>query len=237
MTKKALFILTSTDHFLKDGEKQATGFYWEEMTEPYWALRDEGFQVTLASIEGGRPPADPSSAKGEAKTESVGRFMDDNTAMQALANTKKAADCDARDFDVVYLPGGHGTMWDLAQTEAVGRIVSDAYANGAVVGAVCHGPAGLLKAVDTDGQPLLAGKRVNGFTNAAEDAAGLSETVPFLLETEMRALGGKFVSNDEPFGPYAVRDGRLVTGQNPASSGEVAKLLLEAAADKQDAAA
>lgn len=234
MRKRALFILTSHGDLGDTGKP--TGFYWEEMATPYWALRDEGYEVELASVAGGAPPADPASADEDPRPEPVTRFMDDSEAMAALRATKAITDVDAAAYDVVFLPGGHGTMWDLAQTEHVGAAVSRAWAAGAVVGAVCHGPAGLVGATLPDGTPLVAGRKVNGFTDAEERAAGLETTVPFLLETRLRQLGAKFEGNSEPFGPHAVRDGRLVTGQNPASSGRVAELLLDTLAERRDAA-
>ncbi len=231
MTRHALIILTSHGQIGDTG--RPTGFYWEELAVPYWALRDAGFEVTLASVAGGRPPADPSSEKGAAPA--VGRFRGDETAMAALGQTTPVADIDGTRFDVVYLPGGHGTMWDLAQTPAVAATVAAAWQAGAVVGAVCHGPAGLTE-VMIDGTPLVAGRRVNGFTDAEERAVNLEGTVPFLLESRLRERGARFEGNPEPFGAHAVRDGRLVTGQNPASSERVAALLIEAAEENRRAA-
>lgn len=234
MTRKALIVLTSADTMGEGGK--ATGFYWEELATPYWRLVEAGFEVEIASIAGGKPPADPGSEKAENRPDAVQRFMDDPAAMEALERSIAVADVHAEDYAVVFLPGGHGTMWDFAQTEAVGQTVAAAYEAGAVVGAVCHGPAGLIDAKLSDGTPLVAGKRVNSFTDAEEDAVGLADTVPFALETRLRALGARFEANPENFQPHAVRDGRLVTGQNPRSSERVATLLLQALADEQAAA-
>ncbi len=226
MTKRALIILTSHDE--KGDTGQPTGFYWEELATPYWQLRDAGYEIDIASVKGGKPPADPGSAGEEGRPDSVQRFMDDGSAMGSLSNSIKADDLKAEGYHAVFLPGGHGTMWDMAQSDAVAKAVAAAYENGAVVGAVCHGPAGLLGARLSDGSPLVSGKRVNGFTDAEEEAAGLTDVVPYLLESKLRELGGAFEGNAENFQPHAVRDGRLVTGQNPRSSERVGTLMLEA---------
>ena len=226
MATKALIIVTSHDRLGDTGKP--TGFFWEEMAVPYWVLRDAGLDVEFASVKGGMPPFDPGSDDGDERPAAVQRFMDDDRAMQKLAASRPVSAVNAADYDLVYLPGGHGTMWDLAQSADVGAAVATAYESGAVVGAVCHGPAGLVGATLSDGTPLVRGKRVNSFTNAEEEAVGLDGTVPYLLESRLRELGALFEDNPEPFQPHAVRDGRLVTGQNPASSARVAELLLEA---------
>ncbi len=226
MTRKALFVLTSHDRIGETG--RPTGFYWEELALPYLELTAHGYDVEFASIEGGAAPADPGSAKEEGRPEPVARIMADADAMARIADTTPIAEVDATAYDLVYLPGGHGTMWDLAQSADLGRVLSTAWATGAVVGAVCHGPAGLLAARAEDGKPLVAGRRVNAFTDAEEVAVGLAETVPYLLETRLREQGAVFEANPQHFAAHAVRDGRLVTGQNPASTPAVTALLLEA---------
>jgi putative intracellular protease/amidase len=237
MTKSALILLTSVSGYDHHGTRRATGFYWEELAAPYWHLRDAGVEVGFASVQGGMPPADPGSAKAENRPAPVARFMADSVAMAALAASTPVAEVDPARYDAIFLPGGHGTMWDLRQTDAVGRTISAIFAQGGVVAAVCHGPAGLLGAVAPDGRPLVAGRRVNGFTDAEEKAAGLDGTVPYLLETELRKQGAVFESNPALFKPHAVRDGQLVTGQNPASSEPVAVLMVEAMKDTKKAAA
>ena len=224
--KRALLVLTSHDK-LGETDKQ-TGFYWEEMATPYWALRDHGLSVDIASIKGGQPPADPASATDDAMTEAVTRFQNDDAAMKALKNSAEIATVDATAYEVVFFAGGHGTMWDFRQTPLVGQKIVDDYGNGAVIAAVCHGPAALLGATLERGEPLVKGRRVSGFTDAEEKAAGLTEVVPFLLETELRNLGAHFDGEDENFAAHAVRDGQLVTGQNPASSKRVAELIIDA---------
>ncbi len=235
MTQPILILTTSHDQLGDTGKP--TGFYWEELAVPYWALRDAGFEVVFASPKGGMPPADPASAKPDDGGGAVKRFMDDEGAMASLAQSLPVADAKAADYAAVYLPGGHGTMWDMSQTTAVGQIVAQVFEAGGIVGSVCHGPAGLLEAHLADGTPLVKGRRVNGFTNAEEREAGLEGTVPYLLETRLRALGGIFEGNMANFKPHAVRDGRLVTGQNPASSAAVARLLLAALVDQTRKAA
>jgi putative intracellular protease/amidase len=234
MTDTILILTTSHDDLGDTGRK--TGFYWEELALPYWAFRDAGYAVAFASPKGGVPPVDPGSAKVEGRPAVVQRFLDDAGAMAALA-ASIPVDAVTHDCVAVYLPGGHGTMWDMAQTPGVGRLVGAAFEAGAVVGAVCHGPAGLLEARLADGTPIVAGKRVNGFTDAEEVAAGLDKVVPYLLETRLRGLGGIFERNAENFKPHAVRDGNLVTGQNPASSAQVAALMLQALAERAERAA
>jgi putative intracellular protease/amidase len=222
-----LVVLTSHDRIGDAG--RATGFFWEELAAPYYAFRDAGHRVTLASIAGGRPPADPTSLEEDEgkRPAAVRRFLADEAAMAALASTLAVTEVDPAGFDAIFLPGGHGTMWDFPGNEALARAVGAIYEAGGVVGAVCHGPAGLVGARRMDGRPLVEGLAVNGFTDAEESAVGLTEAVPFLLETRLRDLGGRF-EGGAPFTSKAVRDGRLVTGQNPMSSAAVADLLLEA---------
>ena len=228
MADRALLILTS--HASLGDTGNDTGFYWEEMATPYWALVDHGLEVDIASVAGGEPPADPGSAKEENVNDDVRRFLADDTAMKALKNSVPVETLKADAYRLVFLPGGHGTMWDLSQTDAVGTLVGEAFERGAVVGAVCHGPAGLLGVTLADGEPLVKGREVTGFTDSEERAVGLEEIVPYLLETRLRELGANYVKADD-FEPHAVRDGRLVTGQNPASSRKVAELMIEALSD------
>ena len=158
--------------------------------------------------------------------------MDAEEAMKALKASRPVAEVDAADYTAVYLPGGHGTMWDLAQNKAVGGLIAEAYENGAVIGAICHGPAGLVGANLSSGEPLVRGKRVNSFTDTEEREVGLEKVVPYLLESRLRSLGAAFEGNPKPFGAHVVRDGRLVTGQNPASAEKLGKLLIETLQDE-----
>lgn len=221
---KALMVLTSHDTLGDAGKK--TGFYWEELAAPYWSLRDAGVEVTLASIKGGKPPADPGSAEGDELTDDVRRFWDDGDAMAALDDSHAVAELDAADFDLVFLPGGHGAVWDMPDNADLGRLLAGVYEKGGVVGAVCHGPAGLLSAKLADGQPLVAGKRVAGFSNSEEKAVGLQDTVPYLLADRLAEQGGDYAAGDD-FTEFALHDARLVTGQNPQSSAKVGELLVQ----------
>lgn len=221
-----LMILTSTGTMNEDGE--ATGLWFEELATPYFTFIDAGASVTLASIAGGPAPIDPRSlnAPGE-NAPSVERFLADDAAAQALRATIPLAALDAAPFGAIFLPGGHGTMWDLPESGALAALLERAWIDGKVIAAVCHGPAGLVRARDENGASLVSGRRVTGFSDSEERAVGLDATVPFLLETRLRALGGRYESAAD-FQPFAVADGRLVTGQNPASSAQTAQLTLDA---------
>jgi len=226
----ALIILTSIDTL--GNTDKPTGFFWEELAVPYWSLRDQGLKVELASTQGGEVPADPGSDDADDRPAAVQRFMDDNEAMNALHNSLKIDDVNAEKYVLVFLPGGHGTMWDLAQTNAVANIVGTSFDLGSVVGAVCHGPAGLTEAKLADGCYLVKGRKVNSFTNEEEQQSKLDDVVPYLLESRLKERGALFEKNDNNFDAHAVRDGMLVTGQNPASSQMVAKLMIEALTER-----
>lgn len=220
-------LIVTTSHARMGDTGKPTGLWFEELATPYWVFRDAGAAVTLASVAGGPVPIDATSMEGEI-AESVRRFQADPDAMRQLTESVPVAALAAQDFDAVFLPGGHGTMWDLPDHAALTRLLEDAWAQGKTVSAVCHGPAGLVNVRDQDGRPIVAGRRVSSFTDSEERAVGLAEAVPFLLESRLVALGGQFDKAPD-FEPFAVRDGQLVTGQNPASSAEVARLMLEAA--------
>jgi putative intracellular protease/amidase len=230
---KALFVLTSHATLGNTGRK--TGWFLEEAAVPYMILHDAGYDIDIASIAGGAAPVDPSSQPkpGEA-TAPVARFLADPKIAAKLEHTRPIAEVDEHAYDLVFLPGGHGTMWDFPVCEPLARVIQTVYFNGGVVGAVCHGPAGLVEVMGRDGKPLITGRRVNGFTNEEESAVGLTDEVPFLLEDQIKAAGGVFEKGPK-FTPYAVRDGRLVTGQNPMSAELVARALLEAAREAEAA--
>lgn len=223
---KILFVVTSAAFMGDTGEP--TGLWFEELTTPYYAFVDAGAEVDIVSIAGGAVPIDPRSKKplGE-NPASVDRFLRDPKAGAKIADTKAIAGVDASQYDAVFLPGGHGTMWDLPASTALAKTVVATLGRGGVVAAVCHGPAGLVSAKFDNGEPVVAGKRVAAFTNSEEVAAGLDKAVPFLLEDRLRALGAKLETAPD-FQPLALRDGNLITGQNPASSEKVAELVLEA---------
>ncbi|MEO1686260.1 MAG: type 1 glutamine amidotransferase domain-containing protein [Cyanobacteria bacterium J06631_12] len=223
-TAKVLIITTSHQN-LGDAESK-TGLWIEELTTPYYAFVDAGVSVTVSSIKGGAVPIDPGSEKADGENPpSVERFRADEQAQAAIANTPSIDEVDASDYDAVFLPGGHGTMWDLPQSDRLSSIVSETLARGGVVSAVCHGPAGLVSAKTAAGEPVVKGRKVAAFTNAEESAVGLTETVPFLLESRLRELGADVQCADN-FEAYAIADGNLITGQNPMSSELVAQKVL-----------
>lgn len=222
-----LIVLTSHDQLGNTGEK--TGFWLEEFAAPYYALLDAGATLTLASPKGGQPPLDPKSSSEEFQTDATRRFEGDSSAQAVLANTAKLADINADDFDAVFYPGGHGPLWDLADDKNSIALIEQFSQQNKPVAAVCHAPAVLVNARNADGTALVSGKQVTGFTNSEEAAVGLTEVVPFLIEDRMAALGASF-QKSEDWHPLSVVDGKLITGQNPASSESVAKALLEALA-------
>lgn len=221
---KILFVLTSHDKLGDTGKK--TGFWLEEFAAPYYVLADAGAVITLASPHGGQPPLDPKSDEPDSKTEATERFMEDVDAQTALANTVKLPDISPDDYDAVFYPGGHGPVWDLAEDPHSIALIEAMYASGKPVAAVCHAPAAFRHTKAPDGTPLVKGKSVTGFSNTEEGAVQLSGVVPFLLEDELKAKGANYSKADD-WHPYAITDGNLITGQNPASSELVAKALLE----------
>ena len=221
---KILFVLTSHSELGNTGQK--TGFWIEEFAAPYYILKDAGAEITLASPKGGQPPIDPSSAKPENQTESTRRYDEDQNLQQLLAGTKVLSEVKAGDFDAIFYPGGHGPLWDLTNDASSISLIEKFWASKKPVAAVCHAPSVLLNAKDENGDALLKGKNVTGFTNTEEEAVQLTDVVPFLLEDELKNKGGHY-SKKEDWASYVVKDGMLITGQNPASSGEAAKQLLE----------
>lgn len=220
---KILFVLTSHDELGTTGKK--TGFWLEEFASPYYFLKDLGVDITLASPKGGRPPIDPKS--NETDGDATLRFKNDPVAQEALNNTAKLSLMQEHDFDAVFYPGGHGPLWDLyADKYSIALI--EAFINAEKpVAAVCHAPAVLLNARASDGEPLVKGKNVTGFSNDEEEAVGLATVVPYLLQNQLTALGANYQKTAN-WQPLAVTDGLIITGQNPASSEAVAKVLLQA---------
>ncbi|WP_178988518.1 type 1 glutamine amidotransferase domain-containing protein [Winogradskyella schleiferi] len=219
-----LFVLTSHDKLGDTGKK--TGFWVEEFANPYYTLLDKGAKITIATPNGGAAPIDPSSDSPDAATEDTERYNKDEEAKALIANTHKLADLNADDFDAVFYPGGHGPLWDLANDETSIALIEKFNAQEKPVAFVCHAPAALKDVKGTDGEPLVKGKKVTGFTNSEEDAVGLSDVVPFLVEDMLNENGGIY-SKKEDWAAYAIQDGNLITGQNPASSELVADKLLE----------
>ncbi|HVE09886.1 MAG TPA: type 1 glutamine amidotransferase domain-containing protein [Paraburkholderia sp.] len=219
---KILMVVTSHDKLGDTGKK--TGFWLEEFAAPYFTFLDAGAQVTVASPKGGQPPLDPKSDTPEGQTALTKRFKADPAAQAVLASTVKLEGMKADDFDAVFYPGGHGPMWDLAEDKHSIALIEAFYNSGKPVATVCHAP-GVLHHVMIDGQSIVKGKRVAGFTNSEEEAVGLTHVVPFLVEDELKRLGGLYEKVAD-WQSFAVTDGRLVTGQNPASSEAGAKQLL-----------
>lgn len=222
---KILMVLTSHDQLGDTGKK--TGFWLEEFAAPYFVLKDAGHEITLASPAGGQPPLDPKSDEPDAQTEATRRFKDDQEAQAQLASTVRLADVDSSRFDGVFYPGGHGPLWDLAQDATSKAIIESALASGKPVALVCHAPAVLRNVTSPQGEPIVKGRKITGFTNEEEEAVGLTDVVPFLLEDVLKEQGGDFTRGGV-FEPYFVQDGLLITGQNPPSSEPAAKKLLEA---------
>jgi putative intracellular protease/amidase len=221
---KILMVLTSHDRLGDTGKP--TGFWLEEFAAPYYVLKDAGVEITIASPKGGQPPIDPKSDDPKAQTPAMNRLRSDPEAQRALANTIKLSTVRPDDFDAVFYPGGHGPLWDLAEDRNSIALIERLYAAGKPVAAVCHGPAVLRHAKAPDGTPLVRAKSVTGFTNSEEAAVELTNVVPFLVEDALKANGGKY-SKAADFADYAVVDGNLITGQNPASSTSTAKALLK----------
>lgn len=222
---KVLMVLTSHDQLGNTGRK--TGFWLEELAAPYYVFKEAGYEITLASPNGGQPPLDPKSAEPDFQTDATRRFEADAAASKALANTVKLVDVSVDDFDTVFYPGGHGPLWDLAEDRNSVALIESFLAAGKPVALVCHAPGVLRHVKNVEGRPLVEGKKVTGFTNTEEAGVGLTEVVPFLVEDELKAKGGLYSSGPD-WGAYVVQDGLLITGQNPASSTAAAQRLVEA---------
>ena len=220
--RKVLFVLTSHDELGNTGEK--TGFWIEEFAAPYYELADKGVIIDIASPLGGQPPIDPKSSDPSSATEDTKRFDKDIELQVKLSNTHKLADVKESDYDAVFYPGGHGPLWDLAEDKNSIALIEAFYSNKKPVAFVCHSP-GALKNVKLNGEYLVKGKKVTGFSNSEEEAVGLTKVVPFLLEDALQANGATY-SKVADWQPYAIEDGLLITGQNPASSKLVAEKLL-----------
>jgi putative intracellular protease/amidase len=221
---KILMVLTSHAELGNTGKK--TGFWLEEFAAPYYVFKDAGSEITLATPRGGQPPLDPKSDDPSAQTEATRRFKSDDAAQALLASTRKLQDVVAGDFDAVFYPGGHGPLWDLAEDTHSIALIETMLAAGKPVAAVCHAPGVLRHPKLADGQSVVHGKTVTGFTNTEEEAVGLTKVVPFLVEDMLKNNGGHY-SKAGDWQPYVVTDGLLITGQNPASSEPAAQALLK----------
>jgi putative intracellular protease/amidase len=221
---KILMVLTSHDKLGDTGKD--TGFWLEEFAAPYYVFKDAGAEIVLASPKGGQPPLDPSSNTEDAQTAATDRFKKDDVAQAHLGSTEKLSDVSADEFDAIFYPGGHGPLWDLAEDKDSINLIETFNETDRPIGAVCHAPAVFIQTKGVDGEPLVKGKTVTAFTNSEEDAVELTDVVPFLVEDMLKANGGNFERADD-WASFVVTDGKLVTGQNPASSEAAAEKLLE----------
>jgi len=221
---KVLIVLTSHGDLGNTGQK--TGFWIEEFAAPYYVLADAGVQITIASPLGGQPPIDPRSEMVDSQTNATRRFDKDGTLKEKLAHTLKLSELKVEDYDAVFYPGGHGPLWDLANDKVSISLIESFYNKKKPIVFVCHAPGALIKAKLPNGEPLVKGKEVTGFSNSEEEAVHLTKVVPFLLEDELKKLGGHY-SKGADWGSYVKIDGLLITGQNPASSEAAAKTLLK----------
>ncbi|GAA4300452.1 type 1 glutamine amidotransferase domain-containing protein [Nibribacter koreensis] len=229
---KIAMVLTSHSELGNTGEK--TGFWIEEFAAPYYVFKEAGADITLASPNGGQPPIDPKSDAPENQTEATKRFKDDKELQQLLANTTKLSEVKAEQFDAVFYPGGHGPLWDLHSDRNSLNLIETLWKSKKPVAAVCHAPAVLLNAKDENDEALVKSKNVTGFTNTEEEAVGLTKVVPYLLEDELKSKGGSY-SKKEDWAVHVVKDGLLITGQNPASSEEAAHQLVALLKENQKA--
>lgn len=223
--KKILIVITSHDSLGGTGHK--TGVWLEELAVPYYAFVQANFELTLASPHGGKPPIDPNSLQDDVQTDETRQFIQDANAQAAFANTKKLTGINANDFDAVFYPGGHGPLWDLATDKNSINLIEQFWQAQKPIAAVCHASIVLSDAKDAQGESIVKGKNVTGFTNAEEAVVGLTDAVPMLVEDTLKQRGASFSSADA-FQAHAIKSGVLITGQNPASSLDVAKLLIEA---------
>jgi putative intracellular protease/amidase len=219
-----LMVLTSHDQLGNTGKK--TGFWLEEFAAPYYTFKDAGATITLASPRGGQPPIDPKSDTPDAQTKDTQRFKADSATQTVLAQTLKLNDVAASDFDAVFYCGGHGPLWDLVEDPDSIALIEVTLAAGKPVALVCHAPGVLRDVKAANGDPVVRGKNVTGFTNSEEQSVELTEIVPFLVEDMLKSKGGNYTKVAD-MQPYVLTDGLLITGQNPASSGPAAKELLE----------
>lgn len=221
---KVLIVLTSHDQLGDTGKK--TGFWLEELAAPYYTFKDAGAEIVLASPKGGQPPLDPKSNEPDFQTALTRRFEADAEANAQLARTVRLDSVSQADFDTVFYPGGHGPLWDLAEDRDSIALIESFIAADKPVALVCHAPGVLRHVKAANGRPLVEGLQVTGFTNTEEEGVGLTQVVPFLAEDELKANGGHY-SKGPDWGSYVVRDGLLITGQNPASSTEAAEVLIK----------
>jgi putative intracellular protease/amidase len=221
-----ILIVTTSNTLMPDSDDR-TGVWFEELATPYYAFIDAGDTVTLASIRGGEIPIDGRSLAETPLPASVQRFHDDPTALEAAHHSKAIAELTATDFDAIYLPGGHGTMWDFPNNPDLANAITSMLDAGKIVASVCHGPAAFLGVTRIDGSAMIKGRSITCFTDDEERAVHLDDKVPFLLESSLRAAGAQ-VSTGPDFAPHIMEDGNLLTGQNPKSSEPLARAVVAA---------
>ncbi|SDM00508.1 Putative intracellular protease/amidase [Daejeonella rubra] len=221
---KVLIVLTSHSDLGDTGHK--TGFWIEEFAAPYYLLADNGVELTISSPKGGQPPIDPKSDSPENQTPATKRFHADDALKVKLANSLKLSEVNQGDYDAVFYPGGHGPLWDLAKDKNSILLIESFHEHNKPIAFVCHAPAALVHVKTANGEPLVKGKQVTGFSNTEEEAVQLTKVVPFLLEDELKNLGATY-SKGADWSSHVMKDGLLITGQNPGSSEETAKVLLE----------
>lgn len=226
-----LFVLTSHSQLGETNEK--TGFWIDEFATPYYVLADAGATISIASPDGGQPPVDPKSETSEAQSPATQRFFKDMGVIDKVAHSVKVSDVISTNYDAVFYPGGHGPLWDLATDKNSIKLIEDFYNANKPIAFVCHAPAALVNVKSENGDPLVKGKKVTGFSNTEEEAVGLTKVVPFLLEEELKKLGA-FYSKESDWSSSVQQDGLLITGQNPGSSEAVAKLLLKTLKGKKE---
>lgn len=214
-------LIALTSHGDLGGTGHPTGFYVPEAADPYRVFTSAGYDVDFVSVQGGDPPRDGVKPEDEESA----AFLRDHG--DALADTPDAGEVNAGDYAAIWFVGGHGAMWDFPGSPDLAALARQIYAAGGVIGAVCHGPAALVDLQLDDGSFLVDGRRLTAFTNAEEQEAGMSRVVPFALETALIERGARFVGK-APGTDHAVADGRLVTGQNPASAVTAARLVMQA---------
>lgn len=224
--KKALIISTSQERYPNSDE--TTGVWAEELVAPYYVFENAGFDVTVSSIKGGQIPIDDNSMQGDFKTADVKKFWADESKMQLLKESVALASISGKEYDIIFVPGGHGIAFDGPGNKKLASVLTEGYGAGKVIGSVCHGPCGIIEAVGPDGKSIINGKKVTGFCNTEEEEVGKTGKVPFLLEDRMKALGGKYEKKGN-WADFSLRDGNLITGQNPQSSASAAQLCVEAA--------
>ena len=225
LVMKILMILTSHEDFGTSGRK--TGFWMEEFAAPFYRFKEAGAEITLASPLGGQPPVDANSLGDDFQSDDTRKYANDPETQELLANTKRLEDVKADDFDAVFYPGGHGPLYDLTDNAASLALLTDFHAADKPIGAVCHGLAALIKAKSKSNEPIVAGLEVTGFTDSEEAAVGATDIVPYSIEQELKNAGATYRSAED-WADFSIRDGKLVSGQNPGSSDSVARLLLEA---------